>query len=102
MSVADEVALDLCGEHVTHPAQRDFGGHREVRECALLVSDAQAIHKRAGIAGHSAVVTVGVDEKGAEIAVLDTAQPAQHHQIETVGGARLGQVGQERQCGEQG
>src|SRR5215218_888169 len=45
MSVADQVALDLCGEHVAHPAQRHFGGHREVRECALLVSDAQPIHQ---------------------------------------------------------
>ena len=89
MGVADQVALDRAGEHVADAALRGIGRHGDAGEGALLLGHAQAVHQGAGIAGHAAVVAMGMDQRGAEVAVLDAAQRAQHHQVEAVGGESL-------------
>ena len=102
MGVADQVALDPGGEHVARPALVGIGRHRDGREGALLLGDAQAVHQGAGVTGHGAIVTVRMDERGAEVAVLDAAQGAQHDQIEAIGGDRPRRAGQERRHGKDG
>ena len=100
MGMADQVTLDLRGEHVARPALVGVGRHRDARERPLLLGDTQPVHQRAGVAGDGTVVAMRMDEGGAEVAVLDAAQGAQHHQIESVGGNRRVGGGEECHSGE--
>ena len=100
--MADQVALDHRGEHVTDAIQACIGRHRDVRQRPLFLSDPQPVDQRAGIAGHAAPVAVGMYQIGGEIAVFDAAQGTQHHDIEAIGRARRTRTGQEGRHGKRG
>ena len=89
MGMADEVTLDLLGQHVADARKRRIRGHSDRIEHAFLVGDAQAVHQRAGIAGHGAAVAGRRDHEGAEVAVLDAAARAERHHVEA--GTGLGE-----------
>jgi hypothetical protein len=102
MGVADQVALDCAGEHVADTAVGRIGRHGDGGEGALLLGHPQAVHQRAGIAGDAAVVAMRMDQRGAEVAVLDATQRTQHHQVEAVGGSRCGHARKDRHHGNGG